>query len=86
MYRGVKLPGFPENTVQRQFSGSFREQALRDVYNFYQCVKKYCVSLENLIKNGTRILDFGCGWGRIIRFFLKIPVAKTYLEWMLTPK
>ena len=26
MYRGVKLPGFLEDTVQRQFSGSFGEQ------------------------------------------------------------
>lgn len=71
IYRGVKLPGFPEDAVQRQFSGSLGEQALRDGYNFYQCIKKYCVSLENPIKNGTRILDFGCGWGRIIRFFFK---------------
>lgn len=71
IYRGVKLPGSPEDTVQRQFVGSFGEQALRGGYNFYQCVKKYCVALENPIKNGTRILDFGCGWGRIIRFFFK---------------
>lgn len=71
IYKGVKLPGFPEDVIQRQFSGSFGEQALRDGNNFYQCIKKYCVSLENPIKNGTRILDFGCGWGRIIRFFMK---------------
>ena len=71
MYRGVKLPGFLEDTVQRQFSGSFGEQALRDGYNFYQCIKEYCQSLGNPIKNGTGILDFGCGWGRIIRFFFK---------------
>ena len=70
-YRSVDLPGFPEDTVQKQFSGSFGEEALRGGYNFYQCIKKYCVSLENPIKNGTSILDFGCGWGRIIRFFFK---------------
>jgi len=71
VYRGIKLPGFPEDTVQRQFSGSFGEEALRGGYNFYQCIKEYCRSLGNPIKNGTRILDFGCGWGRIIRFFFK---------------
>ncbi len=71
VYRGVRLPGFPEDAVQRQFTGRFGEQALLEAYNFYQCAKKHCVSLGNPIKNGTRILDFGCGWGRIIRFFFK---------------
>jgi SAM-dependent methyltransferase len=71
IYRGVRLPGFLEDAVQRQFSGSFGEQALRDAYKFYQCVKAHCVSLGNPVRNGTRVLDFGCGWGRIIRFFFK---------------
>lgn len=70
-YKGIRLPGFPEDAVQRQFCGSSGEQALRDGYSFYQCVKKYCDSLKNPIESGTRILDFGCGWGRIIRFFFK---------------
>ncbi len=71
IYRGVRLPGFPENTVQRQFTGSFGWRALLEAYNFYRRAKKYCTSLGNPIENGTTILDFGCGWGRIIRFFFK---------------
>jgi SAM-dependent methyltransferase len=71
IYKGILLPGLPEDTVQRQFCGSSGEQALRGAYQFYKCVKKYCESLENPIQKGTRILDFGCGWGRIIRFFFK---------------
>lgn len=47
-YKGIRLPGLPEDAVQRQFSGSLGEQALRDGYNFYQCVKKYCVSMSKI--------------------------------------
>lgn len=71
IYGDVRLPGFPEDAVQKRYCGASGEQALRDAYLFFQCIKSVCVSLQNPIQTGTRILDFGCGWGRIIRFFFK---------------
>jgi SAM-dependent methyltransferase len=71
VYEGTLLPGFPEDTVQSQFCGSSGEKALRGAYQFYKCVKKYCESLKNPIQSRSRVLDFGCGWGRIIRFLFK---------------
>jgi len=71
VYRGTRLPGFPPHAVQRQFTGASGWRALLEAYNFYRRVKKHSVSLGNPLKNGIRILDFGCGWGRTIRFFFK---------------
>lgn len=70
---GVKMPGFPDSNIQRQFSGAVNvnEQALHGGFRFYQHVKRICKSLGTPISEETRILDFGCGWGRIARFFFK---------------
>ena len=72
---GVKMPGFPKADIQRQFVGSTNERALREGFGFYQRVKTMCRSWGTPISEETRILDFGCGWGRISRFFFK-DVAK----------
>jgi SAM-dependent methyltransferase len=70
-YRNVRLPGFPDCAVQGQFTGLSGWRALLEAYNFYRRTKKYCALFGRPIANGTTILDFGCGWGRIIRFFFK---------------
>ena len=69
--KDVRMPGFPSEEIQRQFVGSTKEQALREGFNFYQRVKNYCRLYSVPINPDTRVLDFGCGWGRISRFFFK---------------
>ena len=59
--QGLEMPGFPTDEIQRQFVGSTKDQALREGYNFYQCIKEYSNSLGVSIGDGTRVLDFGCG-------------------------
>jgi 2-polyprenyl-3-methyl-5-hydroxy-6-metoxy-1,4-benzoquinol methylase len=66
-----ELPGFPDRDVQRQFVGSSGGAALREGFDFYRIVKGRCQELGRPIAADSRILDFGCGWGRILRFFLK---------------
>ena len=68
---GIKMPGFATEQIQRNFVGSSNEQTLREAYNFYTYVKETCKSLGRPITANSKILDFGCGWGRFIRFFLK---------------
>ena len=69
--RDLPLPGFPPEALQRQFVGSAGADTLREAFNFYRTVKGYCAREHRPIAGDQRILDFGCGWGRIARLFLK---------------
>ena len=68
---GIELPGFPPEEYQRESVGSSGEKTLREAYNFYCEIKHYAEKLGHKLTQERSILDFGCGWGRIIRFFLK---------------
>jgi SAM-dependent methyltransferase len=67
----MRLPGFPPDEIQRMIVGSSNEHTLREAFNFYSEIKQYAAQLGRTLTHNSRILDFGCGWGRIIRFFLK---------------
>ena len=61
------LPGFPSEHVQSTFVGSSGETALRDAFDFYRIVLNHAgPSVRDV-----NVLDFGVGWGRIIRLFLR---------------
>jgi hypothetical protein len=55
--------------VQSQFVGSSNEIALREASKFYSFVKSNAQSLGAPISEDSVLLDFGCGWGRFLRFF-----------------
>jgi SAM-dependent methyltransferase len=77
--RGVRLPGFPRDEVQRQFVGSAGAHSLREGFRFFTVVKAYAESCGAPLATSTRVLDFGCGWGRMLRCFLR-DVAATNLH------
>lgn len=60
------LPGFPSTYQQEVFVGKSNEVALAEAFDFYQRVKAGSYPL----RRNSPVLDFGVGWGRIIRFFL----------------
>jgi len=65
---GVPIPDLPPDEVQRRFTGRAGRENLQQAFDFYKFV------LENLpdgAPEGYRLLDFGGGWGRILRFFLR---------------
>ncbi len=68
---GIQMPGFPPDEIQKNFVGLSGEGALKEAFNFYSEVKLYAAKLEISLTPESHILDFGCGWGRFIRFFLK---------------
>ena len=68
---GIEFPRFPSDELQTQFVGSANEKALREAFNFYLLVKKYSRQLRKPLGRESRLLDFGCGWGRFLRFFWK---------------
>lgn len=71
-FEGVLLPGFPSDTVQTNTTGQSGPATLKEAFIFYQDCKtafsRYGASLE---EEGAALLDFGSGWGRIARFFVR---------------
>ncbi|MDC8745787.1 class I SAM-dependent methyltransferase [Xanthomonas campestris] len=69
------LPGFPSQYQQEVFVGKSNEVALAEAFTFYKIVKAGSYPLSR----SSRVLDFGVGWGRIIRFFLNdVAVSNLY--------
>jgi SAM-dependent methyltransferase len=65
------LPSLPDEELQNRFTGSSGDVTLREAFRTYSLVKRLAKSACIPIGPTTRILDYGCGWGRTIRFFLK---------------
>lgn len=65
------LPGFPDDAVQVRFTGASGEVALWHAFRAYRLFRALAADHGRAVPASQAVLDFGCGWGRIIRFFLK---------------
>jgi hypothetical protein len=78
-YRGVVLPGFPPTEVQVSVVGSSGARTLSEAFDFYRAVKQAASRYDQGLGENSTVLDFGCGWGRIIRLFLReIPAERLH--------
>ena len=68
--RGV-LPGFPDDALQVESTGLSGPQAMRQAFPIYRLFKALYEEHRGALAECGRVLDFGCGWGRVLRFFLK---------------
>ncbi len=68
---GVEFPSFPPPDIQTRFVGKSYQQTLAEAYIFYKFVKEQAKKYRKPLSLNTRFLDFGCGWGRYLRFFWK---------------
>jgi SAM-dependent methyltransferase len=68
---GVEFPGLPDDETQRRIAATSGEASLRQASKFYLAIMEYCNALDVSFNDTGGILDFGCGYGRHIRFFLK---------------
>jgi SAM-dependent methyltransferase len=68
---GRRYGGFPEEHIQRWFVGSSHEHALEEAFHFYRFARAHLARRPPQRRASNRYLDFGCGWGRIGRFFLR---------------
>jgi 2-polyprenyl-3-methyl-5-hydroxy-6-metoxy-1,4-benzoquinol methylase len=70
------LPTLPDEQTQIGFIGTSGDEALVEAFGMYVQVKKLAGKHGRPIRRTSRILDFGCGWGRTLRFFMKdVPTA-----------
>ena len=65
------LPGLPDQAVQLRSNGISGDVALVDGFVVYRWIKEIYESYNGDLSCCNAVLDFGCGWGRVIRFFLK---------------
>jgi len=66
------IPSLPSKEIQLRFTGTSGKDTLTQAYGFYLLVKRYLPKTTN---GKEKLLDFGCGWGRITRFWLKVFAA-----------
>ena len=67
---GVQFPAFPDEDTQRHVHGSFGANAVAEASDFFRFVKANTYRTAPAA-TGKRILDFGAGWGRTIRPFMR---------------
>jgi SAM-dependent methyltransferase len=65
------LPGLPQEDVQRRFTNKSNDDALVEAFEIYRLVRDLFERHVGALAEAEGVLDFGCGWGRVIRFFLK---------------
>jgi SAM-dependent methyltransferase len=63
------LPGFPPEDVQYQFAGAAGDATMKDAFGVYTLVRS--LARQHLQGPLDSVLEFGCGWGRIVRLFTK---------------
>lgn len=75
----VQLPGFPSDELQILTAGQAGVPTLREAFIFYQdCLAAFTDAGFPLMHDGL-LLDFGVGWGRIARFFLReLPLERIH--------
>jgi ubiquinone/menaquinone biosynthesis C-methylase UbiE len=71
LIEGVRFPRFPADSLQAQFVGSANDGALQEACQFYIELKRWAAAANVPVCAQSRVLDFGCGWGRYLRFFWK---------------
>jgi SAM-dependent methyltransferase len=63
------LPGFPDDAVQVRFTGNAGDLMLWQAFGAYRLFRALAAAHGRPLPACEAVLDFGCGWGRLIRFF-----------------
>jgi ubiquinone/menaquinone biosynthesis C-methylase UbiE len=75
----VPMPGFPTPEIQRSFVGQSNEDAINEAWRFYSLMSERWKKEGLRLGQQSHVLDFGCGWGRFARMFLRdVPASHIY--------
>jgi SAM-dependent methyltransferase len=77
--QSVEFPPLPDEKLQSGYVGSSGVEAFKEAFLFYQEVKKYSRSLGIRLDPNTKVLDFGVGWGRFYRVFLRDLATENFI-------
>lgn len=65
------IPPLPSKEIQLMITGMYGLQTMQQAFAFYDTIRKFSSELYKPLSSMGAIMDFGCGWGRIIRCFLR---------------
>lgn len=65
------LPGLPSEYFQLAVASLTGDETLRNAFTLYKLFRTLIERHHKPVSDCDAVLDFGCGWGRITRFFLK---------------
>lgn len=65
------LPGMPTPGVQQKWTGKTGHATMEEGFDIYRTMRDLHVQHVGALRGNGPVLDFGCGWGRVIRFFVK---------------
>jgi SAM-dependent methyltransferase len=68
---GIRFPQFPSEETQRFIQGASADIAVRGAHCFYEEAKLAAVKNDRPFEPDGVLLDFGSGWGRTIRPFMR---------------
>jgi cyclopropane fatty-acyl-phospholipid synthase-like methyltransferase len=84
------LPGLPDSKIQTNLTGAAGDNSMLHGYGQYSIFRKL---IAKHMKKGASLrsmLDFGCGYGRILRFFIRdfpeaelhgLDINEDYVKW-----
>jgi SAM-dependent methyltransferase len=68
---GVRFPGFPDENIQVGTIGSSGKDSLLEPKVMYNEIRRIVAQQNRPFDEKTTLLDFACGYGRNVRFFMK---------------
>jgi SAM-dependent methyltransferase len=65
------LPGMPDEQVQRRWTGKTGYATQEEGFRIYRTLRDACEGAAGPGASMGPVLEFGCGWGRVVRYFLR---------------
>lgn len=68
---GIRFPSMPADEIQMGMHGSTGRLSIDGALSYYTVIQRHAGHLGKPIAGEHRLLDFGTGWGRMLRPFMR---------------